>query len=183
MTSETVATVHWRALDRDGEDKCRLARVGEGWMLVGHARFRDEAGFAALDYVVRLDEDWLTRSADISGTYGDETVGWRIVNEDGWRLNDEAQPQVEGAEDVDLSFTPATNLMPLRRLPEVGRLEVRAAWFRLPGGVLEPLDQAYRRERGGLVHYAASSGFETQLVVGPDGFVETYPGLWDVTDG
>ena len=182
MTGETLATVHWRALAREGEDKCRLARVGEGWMLVGHARFRDAAGFAALDYVVRLDAGWLTRSADISGTYGDETVGWRIVNDGVWWLNDVPQPQVEGACEVDLSFTPATNLMPLRRLPEVGRLELRAAWFRLPGGVLEPLDQSSRRERGGLVQYAAASGFETQLVVGEDGFVRTYPGLWEVTE-
>ncbi|KUF10523.1 putative glycolipid-binding domain-containing protein [Pseudoponticoccus marisrubri] len=182
MSGETIATMQWRALDRDGEDKCRLARLGAGWMLVGHARFRDGTGWAALDYVVRTDGDWRTTSADISGEYGGGAVGWRLLRDPTgtWQLNDTAQPQLDGAEDVDLGFTPATNLMPLRRLPEVGRLSTRAAWLRLPGPQVGILTQSYTRERGGLVAYEArESGYRTHLAVDAQGFVTTYPGLWE----
>ena len=179
--TETIATTRWRALDRDGEDKCRLAHHNGGYMLVGHARFRDGAGWAALDYVVRINGDWRTCSADVTGTHAGEEVALKLTREDGaWTLNGEAQPQLEGCEDVDFAFTPATNLMPLRRLPDVGRLATRAAWLRLPGPQVSPLDQSYTRERGTLVSYhAEQSDFSTQLVIDPSGFVVTYPGLWE----
>ena len=182
MTGQTDITAQWRALDRDGEDKCRLVRhENDGWMLIGHARFRDARGWAAIDYVVRLAPDWRTTSADITGDHAGEAVALRLTRDGAaWRMNDVPQPQVTGAEDIDLGFTPATNLMPLRRLPEVGRLQTRAAWLRLPGPKLDLLTQSYTRERGGLVHYIAQeTAFETHLQTDAHGFVTLYPGLWD----
>lgn len=179
--TETIATIRWRALDRDGEDKCRLAHLDGGYMLVGHARFRDGAGWAALDYVVRIGADWRTLSADVTGTHGGGDLALRLINEAGaWTLNGDPQPELDGCEDVDFAFTPATNLMPLRRLPDVGRLTTRSAWLRLPGPALSPLDQSYIRERGNLVAYSAEqTGFATQLAVDASGFVTAYPGLWE----
>ena len=181
MSGQTVTTAHWRALDRDGEDRCRLARMARGWMLVGHARFRDGTGWAALDYVLRCDEDWHTLSCDVTGTQGGGDVALRLERKGAdWRLNDEPRPALAGALDVDLGFTPATNLMPVRRLPEVGALTGRAAWLRVPGPLLDPLHQTYRRERGGYIHYAArETGYSTHLAVDEHGFVLDYPGLWE----
>ncbi len=181
MTGTTLATAHWRALDREGDDKCRLAELDSGYMLVGHARFRDGHGWAALDYVVRTDADWRTTSADVTGDHAGETIAWKLERTDAdWRFNGAPQPALRGAEDVDLSFTPATNLMPVRRLPQVGRLTTMAAWLRLPGANLSPLSQSYTRARGHGVRYAAAeTGFETQLTVDDHGFVTLYPGLWE----
>ncbi|WP_417718550.1 putative glycolipid-binding domain-containing protein [Salipiger sp.] len=177
----TIATTRWKALDRDGEDKCRLAHLDGGYMLVGHARFRDGSGWAALDYIVRTGPDWITRSADVSGTYGGGEVALRFTVRDGaWAMNCVPQPQLEGCEDIDFAFTPATNLMPMRRLPEVGRLMTRSAWLRLPGPMVTPLSQSYTRERGNLVAYTAEeSGYATHLATDPHGFVTHYPGLWE----
>ncbi|GAA4221401.1 hypothetical protein GGQ68_000180 [Sagittula marina] len=181
---ETIATARWRALDREGEDKCRLARVENGFMLVGHARFRDGAGWAALDYVVRLGEDWRTLSADITGECAGEPVAWQFTRTGGdWTFNDAPVPDLQDADDIDLAFTPATNLMPLRRLPQVGRLDTTSAWVRLPGPTMSVLSQSYTRERGNYVHYAAAeSDFETHLSVDEHGFVRDYPGLWERLD-
>lgn len=181
MTGETLGLIHWRALDRDGEDKCRLAQLEQGWMLVGHARFREDGGFAALDYVIRAAEDWRTTSADITGEYAGAPVALRLVRGDGgWTVNEEPRPDLADAEDVDLSFTPATNLMPLNRLPEVGRLDTVAAWVRFPGPEVSPLRQSYTRERGGLVRYSDElAKAETHLAVNCHGFVTGYPGLWE----
>lgn len=181
MSGATVARMHWRALDRDGEDKCRLAQLDDGWMLVGHARFRDATGWAALDYVVRCDAAWQTTSADVTGDHAGAAVALRLYRTGlTWQLNDAPQPQLEGCDAVDFGFTPATNLMPIRRLPEVGRHETRVAWLRLPGPSLDPLSQAYTRERGGYVLYeAAETGFSAHLAVDSQGFVTDYPGLWE----
>lgn len=187
MTRTPIATLHWRALDREGADTCRLVQLDAGWMLLGHARYRDGSGpgsgYAALDYVVRCTPDWLTTSADITGTCGDTAISLRILrNGTHWSLNGAPQPEVQGATDIDLGFTPATNLMPLRRLPEIGRLSTRAAHLRRLDAQLSPLDQTYIRGRGGIVEYHADqTAFSTDLAVDPNGFVTRYPGFWEVS--
>lgn len=178
--TETLGTMHWRALDRDGEDKCRLARHEDGYMLVGHARFRDGSGWAALDYVVRCGPDWLTRSADVTGTLGGRgdalphhlrgrALGaQRRAAARAFRLQ-RHRLLLHPGDQPDAAAPPARG----RRLP------VRAAWMRLPGPRLDPLDQSYTRERGGLVSYqAAQTGYEAQISVDPCGFPIRYPGLW-----
>ncbi len=182
--SEVVATARWRALDREGEDICRLSRTDAGWLLVGHARFRDGDGSAALDYVIRCNLAWRTLSADVAGLHQGLEVNLRVLCKGGnWTLNDEAQPQVDGATDIDLSFTPATNLMPLRRLADIEArmLPVRAAWLRYPQAELAPLDQTYRQTGlTDIVAYSAEqTGFSTRFGVDPSGFVTFYPDHWE----
>lgn len=184
MTGGVVARIRWRALDRDGRDSCRLVEHEAGWMLIGHARFREAEGDSALDYVVRCDPEWTTLSADVSGIWRGAQAALRVERTgETWLLNGEAVTGVTGAVDIDLGFTPATNLMPLRRLSEIGSLDATAAWLADPGAGLARLDQRYTRRRGGVVHYMAEqTGYETDLVVAPCGFVTTYPGAWEATD-
>lgn len=183
-SGQVVAAAQWRALDRVGEDSCRLCRASDGWLLVGHARFHDAAGFAALDYVIRCDGGWRTTSADVGGMHAGREVQMRILREGAqWWLNEIAQPEVAGAEDLDLSFTPASNLMPLRRLAGGRRrtLQLRAAWLDYPDGLLRPLDQIYRRGAlpGVVIYEARQTGTSARLGVHASGFVTLYPGAWE----
>jgi hypothetical protein len=80
-----------------------------------------------------------------------------------------------------VAFTPATNLLPVRRLGlKTGQeAEVKAAWLRFPTFTLEPLDQRYRRIDAVTYHYESNGGsFVRDLVVSPVGFVRRYPDLW-----
>lgn len=184
MTGQTRAIVHWRALDREGDDKCRLARADHGWLLVGHARFRDAADFAALDYVVRCDADWHTFSADIAGLHGQRDVSLHLCRDQGiWRVNDTPQPGLDDAVDLGIAFTPATHLMPVKRLQALDGVGIasRAAWLDYPARTLRPLDQVYSRTRAANVisYRARQTGHETQLSLDSSGFVTLFPGLWD----
>ncbi|MEO0773285.1 MAG: putative glycolipid-binding domain-containing protein [Pseudomonadota bacterium] len=181
MANRHVATARWRALDREGEDTCRLSQTGEGWILLGHARFRDELGIASLDYVVRCGPDWVTQSVDLAGQHEDREVRAKMVHDHGmWWIDDRKQNGVAGACDIDLSFTPATNLMPLRRLGTED-LHVSAAWLQYPCAKLVPLDQTYARtDLPNVVHYKAEqTSFATDITVDESGFVTRYPGLWE----
>jgi hypothetical protein len=85
-----------------------------------------------------------------------------------------------------LSFTPATNLLPISRLAlQVGeRANVRAAWLRFPEGVLEPLDQTYARVADRQYAYESSGGtFRTLLDTTALGVVTDYHGLWTRVGG
>ncbi|KNG93825.1 putative glycolipid-binding domain-containing protein [Pseudaestuariivita atlantica] len=174
--TQPVASIRWRRLDGPGEDACRLSRQDSGWLLVGHARFDD----SALDYVVRCDPAWRTISADVAGTAEGRDVGWAFARDaDGWTMNGERQDVPPEARDIDLAFTPATNLMPVRVLQPGQKAGVRAAWFRWPEARLELLEQVYVREDEARVRYVShTTGFRADLTVNADGFVTDYPGLW-----
>lgn len=176
-----AAMAHWRRLDGAGTDRCTLARADHGWLLTGRAVWLEDEMETALTYAVRCDPDWRSLSADVTGTRGGAEIGLRIAQAgDAWLLNDVPQPDLGGCIDLDLSFTPATNLLPLRRLPlDAGDpCPVGAAWL-VPGlDRLERLDQTYARAYDGAVNYA-SPGFSARLTVHPSGFVTVYPGLWD----
>jgi hypothetical protein len=87
--------------------------------------------------------------------------------------------EVEGCIDLDLNFSPSTNLLPIRRLHlRIGeQAPVRAAWLRFPSLALEPLDQSYRRT-GVTTYLYVSAGGTAELRVNEAGFVTDYPNIW-----
>jgi hypothetical protein len=83
--------------------------------------------------------------------------------------------------DLDLGFTPATNLVPIRRLAlEVGDAsEAPAAWLDAKAGRLELMAQRYERRSESTYWYEApSAGYAELLEVDAFGFVRHYPRLW-----
>lgn len=181
MTASSVATAHWRRLNGDGTDRCSLARVDMGWILTGEADWIEKGVEIALTYAVRADPDWQTLSADVAGQWGERPVNLRIQRtEGGWMLNDVPQRVGAEARDVDLSFTPATNLLAIRRLAlnGGGPAHCTAAWL-MPGlDRLAPLKQTYTRRADGACDYASAS-FAARLDVHETGFVTHYPGYWE----
>jgi hypothetical protein len=98
-----------------------------------------------------------------------------------WRLNGTECPAVAGCVDIDLGFSPSTNLLPIRRLSlTVGEeVAVKAAWLPFPSLVFEVLPQVYRREGERTYRYESGGGtFMRVLEVSAVGFVTDYPGLW-----
>ena len=186
MTDMDVVRL-WRRLDLPGHEIARLAPRGHGWELSGTAVFTDGREPCRLDYAVGCDDRWQTRSAVVDGTIGARTVDVRVEVEDGrWRTNDAEQPGVAGCIDIDLGFSPSTNLLPIRRLSlAVGaHADVRAAWLPFPSLVFQPLDQVYRREGHGTYRYQSRGGrFERLLRIDDEGFVISYPGIWEAERG
>ncbi|HEX8556550.1 MAG TPA: putative glycolipid-binding domain-containing protein [Pyrinomonadaceae bacterium] len=176
-------TILWRRLDQPGHESARLFRRGAGWRLTGTAVFAQGRRPCRLDYQVDCDAGWQTRSGKVEGWVGDDIVGIEISvdRQRRWRLNGVERPGVRCCADLDLNFSPSTNLLPIRRLGlTVGRgAEVRAAWLRFPGFTLEPLEQYYAHIDEALYRYESARGkFVTELKVSDEGFVTDYPRFW-----
>jgi uncharacterized protein len=98
-----------------------------------------------------------------------------------WLLNGVDCPAVAGCIDLDLNFSPSTNLLPIRRLNlNIGEDEkVKAAWLRFPSFTLEPLEQRYRRLDAATYRYESAGGsFFAELEVNAAGLVTHYPSFW-----
>lgn len=179
----TVSTILWRRLDQPGHESAQLVRHGSAWHVVGTAIFAYELQPCRLDYLVVCDAEWHTLSGRVGGWVGERAIEVDIAVDSArrWRLNGTGVPNVAGCIDLDLNFSPSTNLLPLRRLnPAIGQeAEVRAAWLRFPEFTLEPLLQLYHRLDATTYQYESAGGsFVTELQVNTEGFVTRYPDFW-----
>jgi hypothetical protein len=180
MATEAVL---WRRLDLPGHEIAFLDELDQGWKLSGTALFSCEEGPTKLDYAVVCDSAWRTDSAQISGAIGKRRVSLNVSvdAQRKWHLNGVECRAVEGCLDIDLGFSPSTNLLPIRRLALAVSNEatVRAAWLPFPSLDFALLPQVYRREGKTTYLYESAGGaFVRTLEVNALGFVTSYPGLW-----
>ena len=179
-----VAEARWRRLDVPGHDACRLVRRADGWRVEGTAEFVEGARQARLDYSVDCDDAWRTRRAAVRGRLGDRPVARRIGRDAAgvWTLDGELQPGLERLVDLDFGFTPATNLVQLRRIAlRIGdAADVTVAWLDAESASLTALEQRYERRSERTYRYASpGAGYEAEHEVDEAGFVRVYPGLWE----
>jgi hypothetical protein len=176
------ATAFWRRLDVPGHDACRLLRGDGCWTLEGTAVFLHDGEPARLQYRAICDSEWRAQSGGITGFMGTAPIDVAIVRADRtWTLNGKPVPGLERCVDLDFGFTPATNLVHLRRagLGVGGRAEFAVAWIEPPDLTLRALEQRYHRRSESLYWYESpESGYEAELEVMPGGFTRVYPGLW-----
>lgn len=178
---KNVTSILWKRLDAPGHDACRLLRSSSGWQLNGTAAFIENGATASLSYEVICDAAFATRIARVTGCLGSNE--FRVeVRRDGsrWFIDGMEEVEVAGCLDIDLSFTPATNLLAIRRL-ELGvghARSVAAAWLAFPKARLTRLEQSYARIDRARYAYSGL-GYADTLDVSPSGFVTRYPGLWE----
>ena len=178
-----VSTILWRRLDQPGHDSARLTELPTGPIIEGTALFNHSGLPCRLDYRVVCDPEWRTVTARVVGWLGASPmeVDVAVAASRQWTLNGRRCAEVHGCDDIDLSFSPASNLLPIRRLrPATGApVEVRAAWLAFPELELQPLDQTYERLGESEYRYTSDGGdFTAILETNPAGFVTYYPGLW-----
>ena len=172
----------WRRLDRHGHDAALLRRNAGGWLLQGSVAFDHELGPATIAYRVEADARWETRRGTLSGYVGGHTLRREIVRDPhGWRLDGVRLEGLKHLVDLDFGFTPATNLLQLKRLrlSPGETAEVPVAWFDLDSVSLIELPQTYERRGEATYWYEAPTvPYRALLEIAPSGFVRSYPGLW-----
>ena len=178
-------TILWRGIYWPGHEACRVYRVNSDWRIEGTAVLLHEGRTCRLSYLIECDEIWHTRNAKVWGWLGDEDVNLELSVDPNrrWEVNGVTKPAVEGCIDLDLNFSPSTNLLPIRRLNlEVGgQAELNAAWLKFPSFELEPLSQVYERLGEFKYRYSSHGGnFVAELTVNQVGFVTAYPKLWEL---
>ncbi len=184
----SIATIVWRRIDRPGHESARLRDTAGGHMLDGAAVCLEAGAACKLVYSIECDRAWRTVSMHLDGWVAEREIALAMTADERrrWTVNGAAVPELRGCEDVDLGFSPSTNLLPVRRLTlALGQqAAVRAAWVRFPECVVEPLDQVYERIAERTYRYQSAGGrFTALLEVDENGFVVRYPGFWEKVAG
>jgi uncharacterized protein len=137
-------------------------------------------------YDVMLDDHWRPRSCHVSVNLPTQVrkISLQSDHVGRWELNGEVAPHLDGCEDLDLGWTPATNTIPIRRLDlEVGgTAEINAAWIRFPELDVVASEQHYTRLAPHRWRYR-SGDYNFELVTDPaSGLVLAYgDDLWEAS--
>jgi hypothetical protein len=146
-----VASLHrtllWNALYTPGAEYFNLWQEDNGWRLEGLVTLVLGGYPTQVRYTVACDSQWQTRAVEVEMQSGATTRRLQLTVDERqrWRMGEEEVRVVRGCHDVDLSVTPSTNVLPIRRLnlPVGENQEVTAAWLRFPELTVEPLVQKY----------------------------------------
>jgi hypothetical protein len=169
----------WCAWDGSGLDECRVTLASTGLELKGEIA-AEPGDRPWCRYAVSCDPQGRTRAVSI-----DLADGRRLrLGSDGagaWTRDGQPAPELAGALDVDLSGTPATNTLPVRRLGlGIGdRARIAVAYVDLPALAVRLEGQRYTRLAEARYHFeSAAHGFARDVEVDGDGLVVSYPGLF-----
>jgi hypothetical protein len=181
----TTRLALWRRLDAPGHDAVRVERVGTDWVLAGTAVFGADGIPARLDYRVTCDAAWRTERGEVRGWIGDRFVEHQVARspDRGWTLDGAVASGLDDCLDLDLGFTPATNLLQLRRaaLATGQSADVPVAWLDPSARTvaLERVEQRYERRSATTYWYESPRfGYAALLETRADDVVRVYPGLW-----
>lgn len=180
MVGETIL---WRRLDLPGHEIVTIAPAADGWRLDGVAVLVESGRPCRIEYDIDCDLRWMTRRCAIRGHVGEQRVSLDVVRSSTgvWSIGGTEATALEGCDDIDLGFSPSTNLLPIRRLalPVGAHSVVRAAWIRFPELTAEVLVQTYTHLSADRYVYESAGGtFRRELQVDAFGCVIDYPGIW-----
>lgn len=172
----------WQPVDGTGLEHMILSQ--EDGAIVAHGVIvgsDDDGGSFGCSYRVGCDALWQVRSVEVAVVAGKALT----LTTDGaghWRDGDgRALPHLEGCIDVDISATPFTNTLPIRRLSMrlAQRTELTMAWIMVPTLDVLRARQAYTRLADRRYHFEAlDSCFEAMLETDDDAVVLDYPALF-----
>ncbi len=176
----------WASLTNTGLEHLRLSQneehiIADG-LIIGiqdHRPFR-------LRYEIRCDTQWRVRSAHLSVDDPPHTLQLHSNGKGTWTAKTgDPLPAFDGCFDIDISVTPFTNTLPIRRtgLKTGETCDLTVVYITAPDLQIEPLQQRYTclnttLDSATYRYESPSSEFTADLSVDADGLVLFYPELF-----
>jgi hypothetical protein len=136
----------------------------------------------AIAYQLACDPTWRTRELTVRVAGTTQRLVLRSDGSGIWHNEaGEELPALRGCIDVDITATPLTNTLPIRRLhlAEGRSAVVRVAYITVPELDVSPSEQRYARLGPRTYRFELADGsFTRDITVDADGFVLDYPGLF-----
>lgn len=179
-----MKNVQWCDWDLEGLEFCSFNKSEDGWLLEGVVIGSRNSKYGAR-YSVHVDTKFITREVKVD-YIGGASLHVSHNAQGAWHdcLRDEPILSLTGCNDVDIGVTPATNMLPIRRLnlaKEKG-LEIDVAYVPLPTEVKGNFLPRLARQRytclepGRRYRYEGIlRNFVAELEVDCDGLVLDYP--------
>jgi hypothetical protein len=178
------SVLFWRRSDVEGVERLELVIEPDCVKAVSTVVCVEAGGFR-LDHRWLLDKDWRAQSVSVE-RWNAQGHGELLLERagNGWRVDGAPRPDLDGAEEPDLSITPFCNTFPIRRMSRRSgqSLALDTAFIDGPALTVARSRQRYDWQGPGRVRYVdlgLSAGFEADLVVDEQGLVLSYEHLFE----
>ncbi len=182
-TGRLIADVLWSRRDEVSIEHCRILEHPDYISIDGRVLSAIDGRPYRADYTIRCDREWRTQTVLVHVVEGmTSRIELERLPTGGWRRDGADIPGSDDLIDIDLSITPATNTLPIRRLGlGIGEsAAVEALWVVFPELRTERLSQTYTRTHERALRYTSNDGnFVARLKVDDEGVVVTYGDLWE----
>lgn len=177
----TTIVARWGEWEGDGTQHLVMSSRHDGSFVDAVAISSDPHPFAA-HYKIAMGADWLTRRVEVGLVGSDKAL---ILEADGtgsWIKNGEPIPALDGVFEPDLSISPFTNTLAVKRLrlAKGESAEIRTAYVFVPTLEVFADPQRYTclEEDRRYLYESLDSDFRREIMFDEHGLVTDYPGLF-----
>ena len=184
-----TSILYWRRIDLPGLERLGGTTGDEGCVAASTGIRLADGGYRG-DHRWRFDREWRVQAVVVERWGPQGRHGLRLERaEGGWCVDGTPRPDLDGAEEPDLSVTPFCNTLAIRRVPpDPGATRtLDVAYIDGLALTVARSRQRYVRLGAGRLRYVdlgTAVGFEAEISVDDAGWVLQYPPLFErVTPG
>jgi hypothetical protein len=184
MAEQHVHRYAWRDAEGSGRQSLVVIYGDDAITADGHVEPGGDLP-DAIEFTIVCDGNWRTRGVEVIEPSSGRRLMLVADGTGGWSSDTGSLPALHGAVDVDITATPFTNTLPIRRWSlEVGEhVDILTAYVSVPEFTVSADPQRYTRLSERVYRFEAlDSGFTRDITVDELGFVVEYPGLFSRID-
>lgn len=181
-----ISEIWWKSLDEYGLEHLRLTETDDEIFVESLILQIIEGKPYHIKYHVRCDKDWFVREVEIDLTdHQNKKIKLSSDGRGNWTSeNGKELSELSGCFDIDISATPFTNTLPIKRLKiqEGQTFEISVVYFLLPEMSFQRSQQSYERLPENSFRFEEKGvfkGFSADIKTDENGFVEDYPQLFE----
>jgi len=174
----------WRRIGLHGLEHLTLQEVEDGYRVYSVLSVELDLGDITCEYHFDLDRRWRTQTFKLALNQAGVDRRLRFDRNGGneWKVDGAGRPDLNGCLDLDLSVSPFTNSLAIRRLqlaPQEAQ-EMTAVYVKVPQMEVISARQRYQRLDPNdpprrFLYSGLDTGFVEEITVDQHGFVESYP--------
>jgi hypothetical protein len=174
--------ITWRGVADDTVEHCIINYSGEKISIRSQITGIVEAEKIEVNYNMLLDNRWRVKGFQLDAIVGARRSHYQyITNGVGQWYDKEAKQQFSGCYDMDITFTPLTNTLPINRLDWANQpsQQIKVLYVDVMEGQIRIDDQTYTKVNDTLFKFQNDGGRFTALIeTDKSGLVTNYPELF-----
>ena len=183
---DTSTRLVWKGLEDQTFEHCVVTRKTGQLEIQSKIEGPVNNVHTVVEYELVLDAAWTVSSLQVKMTApAPEKIIKLTHNKFGEWVDDtlHTRPDLDGCLDIDISLTPFTNSLPVKRLcfkPGESR-EIQVLYFDLPAFDISMKKQRYTYQGGNVFKFESlDTGYTNVITFTAAGFVQQYPNLFEL---
>lgn len=173
----------WAGNSINSMERCMINHESNNILVTSSIIGSDQNETFIVNYELVLDLDWLTKSLTVSYESNTKTYRYDLIQPKPgeWVVNGEKNINLDNHIDVDISLTPFTNTLPIKRLKLLSNQQeiIKVVYLNLLDGSIKGTNQKYSKlDENEYRFETVPNDFESIITVDTHGFVVEYPKLF-----